>query len=45
VIAATGHDIDAWSGKQPRLAPQPSDGEDRHMPYATRRSLARRRLR
>ena len=44
-IVAAEHDLDAGAGEDPPFALKAGDREDHHMPHATRRLLARRRLR
>jgi hypothetical protein len=45
MIAATGDGLDIGAGDDAPLALQSSGGKDHHMPWATRRTLLRRRLR
>ena len=44
-IAATGDGLDVGAGDDAPFALQAGGGEDHHMPWTTRRTLLRRRLR
>ena len=45
MIAATGDGLDVGAGDNAPFPLQAGDGKDHHMPWTTRRSLLRRRLR